>query len=124
MLKQSGPANRVKCAVAGRNSRRVSIAIVPAVFLALTACGSVWHHANKSALNAAADERACARYAEETVLVRTGTPRTEYSARSVQPPASLNRGESPMELHERSQTTMAYNREFESCMRAKGYSKD
>lgn len=124
MLKQSGPANRVKYAVTGVLSMRSAGLMMSAALLALAACGTVWHHAHKSSAEAAADERACARSAQEIVLTRSGTPRTEYGAATGPSSGSLNRGESPMELHERSQTTTAYNKQFESCMRTKGYSKD
>ena len=123
MLKQSGPVNGVKPAVTSGGTACTSAIIMALALFALTACGSVWHNAHKSALDAASDERSCAREAEETVMTRAGTARTEYGARPAQSSASLNRGESPMELHERSQTTMAYNREFESCMKAKGYTR-
>ncbi len=124
MLKQSGPANRVKHAVAGAPNLRAIGLIMTASLLALTACGTVWNHARKSSAETAADERACARSAQEVVLTRSGTPRTEYGAPTGPSSGSMNRGESPMELHERSQTTTAYNKQFESCMRTKGYSKD
>lgn len=124
MLKQSGPANRVKYASASLLSLRSTGLIITAAMLGLTACGTVWHHAHKFSAEAAADERTCARNAQETVLTRSGTPRTEYGAPTGPSSGSLNRGESPMELHERSQSTTAYNKQFESCMRSKGYSKD
>lgn len=124
MLKQSGPANGVKCAVLGMSSVRTSALIASIALIALSGCGTVWHHAHKSGADASADERTCARRAQEAVLIRSGIPRTEYGARPAQSSGSLERGETPMELHERSQTTTAYNKQFESCMRSKGYSKD
>jgi hypothetical protein len=124
MLKQSGPANGVKCTVPGMSSVRASVLTMFVTLISLSACGTVWQHASKSGAVATADERTCARRAQEAVLIRAGIPRTEYGARPAQSSGSLERGESPMELHERSQTTTAYNKQFESCMRSKGYSKD
>ena len=124
MLKQSGPANGVKCAVKSARGAWASRFLVPAVFVALSACGTTWQHARKSGLEAAADERTCARSAQEAVLIRSGIPRTEYGAHAPHSTGSLERGESPMELHQRSKTTTDYNEQFGRCMRSKGYAKN
>ncbi|MEQ9447769.1 MAG: hypothetical protein RLN70_02560 [Rhodospirillaceae bacterium] len=123
MRKQSGPAIGVKSEMrfGGFGARAAAAAVL--VQLVLAACGTTWHHPNRSGARVEADERACAREAENTVLLRTNTPRTEYG-RSSTPTGGATLGETPMELHDRSQTTTAYRREFESCMRGKGYSKD
>ena len=124
VLKQSGPANGVKSAKASALGISFPKLFLPAVLLALTACSSVWTHKHKSGAESALDERACAQNAQETVLIRLGTPRNQYGAPLGPSASNLNRGESPMELHKRSQTTTAYNTYFERCMRTKGYSKD
>lgn len=124
MQKQSGPANRVKCAIPRVGGTWIGRLFVPAILIALSACGTTWHHATKTGAVAATDERRCAQQAQEAVLIRSGIPRTEYGAHAPQSSGSLERGESPMELHQRSQTTNDYNKQFERCMRSKGYSKD
>lgn len=124
MLKQPGPANWVKGAVTSAGGNRLAKLVVPAVLVMLTACGSVWTHTHKSEAESEVDEQTCAHKAQETVLTGLGTSRNQYGAPLRPSESNLNRGESPMELHKRSQTTTAYNKYFENCMRTKGYSRD
>jgi len=123
MAKKSGPAIQVKRDVV-TESISWSFPILISVAFTLAGCSASWHHASRSASEMAADERACAREAEEITLIRTGTPRTEYGTSPSQTGTGMSRGETPMERYERANTTTAYNREFESCMRSKGYSKN
>ena len=89
----------------------------------LSACGTAWHNAAKSPQEAKADERVCAGEAEDTALTRASRQRVDYGAKSpVQP--GMQRGETPMQLVDRTRTEDTYRRDFESCMRSKGYSQD
>ena len=124
MQKESGSANGVKCAVGRARTNRLLSRLAPVMLMVLAACGTTWHHANRTDAEAAADHRTCAQQAQELVLVRAGVSRTDYRAYEPHSAGSLRRGETPMELHERSQTTTSYNDQFERCMRSKGYSKD
>lgn len=118
VAKQTGRANLVKSAriIASRSLAVGALAL-------LAACASTWHSASKNPQEAKADQRLCAAEAEETALTRASRQRVEYGAPpSVMP--GLNRGETPMQLVDRSRTEDTYTRDFESCMRSKGYSQN
>jgi hypothetical protein len=118
VAKQTGRAHLVKSA---RTIAQRIIAV--GVFALLTACASTWHNAAKSPQEAKTDARVCAAEAEETALTRSNRQRVEYGAPpSVMP--GLNRGETPMQMVDRSRIEDTYTRDFESCMRSKGYSQN
>jgi len=118
VAKQTGRAYLVKSA---RKAAQRGLAVGALALLA--ACASTWHNASKSPQEAKADQRVCAAEAEETALTRASRQRVDYGAPpSVMP--GLNRGETPMQLIDRSRTEDTYTRDFESCMRSKGYSQD
>jgi hypothetical protein len=119
VAKQSGRGCGVKSAC-----RRALMHFVAAgTVLSLTACASTWHNPNKGPQEAAADQQVCAAEAEETALTRAARQKVDYGSTSPVMPG-LNRGETPMQLQERSQIESTYTRDFESCMRSKGYAQD
>jgi hypothetical protein len=111
VAKQTGPAYAVKGAFA-----------VCAVAVALTACGSTWHNPHKSPQEAAADEKACAADSQDTALARAARQRENYGG-NPPPLPGMNRGETPMQMRERVSTENTYNRQFEGCMKSKGYTQ-
>ena len=119
MAKQTGPAYAVKSRLAARLAR---LAVVCAVTAVLAACASAWHNPHKNAQEAAADEKACSADAEHTALARAARQKEDYGMR--QPPMpGLNRGETPMQLHDRVGTEDTFNDQFERCMTSKGYTQ-
>jgi len=116
VAKQTGPGYAVKGGV--------KLALAGAVIVALSACaGTTWHHPHKVGQVASDDERACAQEAEETALQRSSKQRVEYGRPRPSSIPGLNRGETPMELLDRSTTEDTYRFEFESCMKSKGYTQ-
>jgi hypothetical protein len=89
----------------------------------LSGCGTAWNNANKSPQEAKADARVCAAEAEETALARASRQRVDYGATSPTQPG-MRRGETPMQLVDRTRTEDTYQRDFGSCMRSKGYTQD
>jgi len=90
----------------------------------LAACVSSWHHPTKTGPTAAADERACAQLAEENALTRAGRQRADYRLGTPEPLPGMSRGETPMQMLDRRSTQDDYSRDFESCMRSRGYTQD
>ena len=121
VAKQTGPG----CAVKGAKARTLAGLVAAGVLLAsVSGCATTWHNAHKNAREAAADEKACAADAEDTALARSSRQRVDYGRARQNPTPGLNRGETPMQLVERSGTEDTYNREFERCMTSKGYTQD
>jgi hypothetical protein len=119
MAKQTGREYGVKSTYR-RVSRLTGYFLAAA---ALAACATTWTNPTKSPDEARVDYKSCASEAEETALARASTQRVDYGRTSpVQP--GMNRGENPMQLVDRMQTENTYERDFESCMRSKGYSQD
>ena len=119
MAKQSGRAYRVKTAYRS-SPRRV---LAAAALALLAGCASTWINPARSPEEARVDYKSCASEAEETALARSSQQRVDYGRTSpVQP--GMNRGENPMQMIDRMQTEDTYTRDFESCMRSKGYSQD
>ena len=119
MAKQTGRAYGVKSA--HRTAFRHVLAA--AALAALAACASTWVNPSKSPEEARADYKTCASEAEETALARSSQQRVDYGRTSpVQP--GMSRGENPMQMVDRKETEDTYTRDFESCMRARGYSQD
>ncbi len=120
MAKQTGRGGAVKSA---SSATLMQIVAAGAGLLLLSACGTSWHNAGKSPQEAKADARACSAEAEETALTRASRQRVDYGSTSpVQP--GMRRGETPMQLVDRARTQDTYQRDFESCMRSKGYTQD
>lgn len=117
VAKQTGPAYGVKGAMAPALAR---LAAGCAVAVLLAACGSTWHNPNKSPQEAAADEKQCSNDAQDAALARASRQREEYGARSPSMPG-MNRGETPMQLHERVGTEDVFYKQLKSCMTSKGY---
>ncbi|MGE3333742.1 MAG: hypothetical protein AB7I36_08870 [Rhodospirillaceae bacterium] len=121
MAKQTGPLQAVK-----GNRRLLGRAILFAAGLGALAviagCASGWTHPRKQGAEAAADERECSQRAEENVLARIGRQRSTYGS-SMDPNPGMSRGETPMQMLDRTQTQDDYGRDFENCMTSKGYSK-
>lgn len=119
MAKQTGPAYGVKSGITADLAR---LTVVCAVAALLSACASTWHNPHKSAQEAAADEKTCSADAEDAALARASRQRVDYR-RGQEPLPGLNRGETPMQLHERVDTEDTFHRQFEDCMKSKGYSQ-
>lgn len=124
MAKQTGRECGVKSAVrAARFGMAGLHFIAGAALICLAGCASTWINPAKSAQDAKADDRACSAEAEETALTRAAQQKVEYRKQSsIQP--GMNRGETPMQMVDRTRTEDTYTRDFESCMRSKGYSRD
>ena len=118
MAKQSGRGCGVK------SVKRVVITWLAAgaALAQLSGCASTWHNPQRTPQEAKMDEQACAKEAEETTLTRSAQQKVEYG-RNNGPLPNLSRGETPMQLQQRSRTEDLYAREFESCMTGKGYSQ-
>jgi acyl-CoA thioesterase len=121
MAKQTGPGYRVKGAVISALSHGAAVCMLAA---ALSACASSWHNARKTAQEAATDERLCSQDAEEAALARTARQRVDYGRTQPNPIPGMNRGETPMQMQERTHTEDVFNREFADCMTSKGYKQD
>lgn len=119
MTKQTGVGCKVKSAKLLAGMR---CAAAGAVLLLVSGCASTWHNSQKTPAEAKADEGICAAEAEDTALARAARQKVDYG-RAPNPVPGLNRGETPMQLQERSSTEGVYTREFESCMASKGYSQ-
>ncbi|MBY0510047.1 MAG: hypothetical protein K2P94_07820 [Rhodospirillaceae bacterium] len=119
MAKQTGPAYAVKGAIALTLTR---LAAGCAVAVLLAACGSTWHNAAKNPQEAAADEKQCSADAEDAALARAARQRVDYGARAPGMPG-MNRGETPMQMHERVGTEDVFHKQLESCMKSKGYTQ-
>lgn len=87
----------------------------------LTACTTRWENSKKSPEQAAADETACTQRAEQNALLRAGKPRVDYMFGRPNAMPGMSRGETPMEMVERTRTEGDYGRDFDGCMIAKGY---
>ena len=120
MAKQTGRVGAVKCA---SRAALIQILALGAGLGLLSACGTPWHSASKSPQEAKADARLCATEAEETALARASRQRVDYGSTSPTQPG-MRRGETPMQLVDRTRTEDTYQRDFESCMRSKGYTQD
>jgi len=102
----------------------MQFAVAGALLALISGCASTWHNPGKSSQEASADEKLCAVEAEDTALTRAARQKVDYNQnRQGNLNAGLNRGETPMQLAERSRTVDVYSREFESCMRTKGYTQ-
>jgi hypothetical protein len=121
MAKQTGHG----CAV--KSVQRLSLARYTALgtlLLLVSGCASTWHHPAKSPQEASADEKLCATEAEDTALTRAARQKVDYERMQQNSPiASNGRGETPMQLADRGHTEDVYAREFQSCMRRKGYTQ-
>jgi hypothetical protein len=111
VAKQTGPAYAVKGAIA-----------FCAVAVLLAGCGSTWYNPHKSAQEASADEKACAADSQDTALTRSASHRETYGG-NPPPLPGMDRGETPMQMRDRVNTENTYNRQFETCMKAKGYTQ-
>lgn len=120
MAKQTGRACAVKCA---SSTARTQVAVLAVGLGLLSACGTPWQNPGKSPQQARADERICAAEAEETALTRAARQRVDYGSTSPTQPG-MRRGETPMQLVDRTRTEDTYQRDFASCMRSKGYTQD
>lgn len=119
MAKQTGRG----CGVKGVKSLALQrLAAAGAVLALLSGCASTWHNAQRTPAEAKIDEQACATEAEDTTLTRTAQQKVEYG-RDASPLPNLSRGETPMQLMQRTKTEDVYTREFESCMTSKGYTQ-
>ncbi len=114
MAKQTGPGCGVKV------GRAATVAAVVAIAALISGCGSTWQHPHKSAKEMALDERICVVQSEEDAMARAAKQQETYGARPG-PNPGLNRGESPLEMHDRVHTEADFNRAFENCMTSKGY---
>ncbi len=117
-------SNQVE-AMAKQTGRRYGVksALAAVALMALGACASTWVNPSKSSEEARADYKTCASEAEETALARSSQQRVDYGRTSpVQP--GMSRGENPMQMVDRKETEDTYTRDFESCMRSRGYSQD
>jgi len=124
VAKQTGRECGVKSAVRAARFGITGLQILTAACLvSLAGCASTWMNPAKSPQEAKIDDRACSAEAEETALTRAAQQKVEYRKQSsIQP--GLNRGETPMQMVDRTRTEDTYTRDFESCMRSKGYSRD
>ncbi len=102
----------------------IQYAAIWALLAAVAGCASTWSNPSKSIEEAAADEKLCASEAEEIALARAARQKVDYGRVPGNAMPGLNRGETPMQLQERSRTENTYAREFESCMRSKGFSQN
>ncbi len=121
MAKQTGRGCGVKGATAPTMGRYMALATLLAL---ISGCASTWHSPGKSADEAALDDKLCAAEAEETALARAARQKVDYGRTPPGTPPGLNRGETPMQLQERTRTEDTYTREFERCMSTKGYSRE
>ena len=97
---------------------------VGALIAVVSGCASTWYNPGKSREEAKADDKLCASEAEETALARAARQRMDYGRTQPYAPPGLNRGETPMQMQERSRTEDTYAREFVACMSTKGYTQD
>ncbi len=116
MAKQTGRSGGVKCA-----STLTSYAVILMTCTGLAACGSSWHNPVKTPQEAAADEKACSEDAEEATFARTAQQKVEYGRGTAGALPGMSRGETPMQLQDRARTEDMFTRDFESCMKSKGY---
>lgn len=121
MAKQTGRGCGVKSPRAVVLAQFVAVGALIAV---VSGCASTWQSAGKSGEEVKADEKICAAGAEETALARAARQRMDYGRTQPYAPPGLNRGETPMQLQERSRTEDVYTREFVACMSTKGYTQD
>lgn len=121
MAKKTGPLHAVKRRLLGRAAL---CAAGLGIAISLTGCASSWHHPRKQGAEAAADERECSQRAEENALQRAGRQRADFRLGTPDPNPGMSRGPTPMQMHDRRETQDSFGRDFESCMTAKGYSKD
>lgn len=123
VAKQTGPAYGVKGAMSPSLSRGlVRLAAGCAMAVLLAACGSTWHNPAKNPQEAAIDEKQCSNDAQDAALARASRQRETYGARPPSMPG-MSRGETPMQMHERVGTEDVFHKQFESCMRSKGYAQ-
>lgn len=121
MAKQTGRA----CWVKGAERKGLGqFAVLGALLALVSGCASTWHNPGKSPQEAAADEKFCATEAEDTALTRASRQKVDYDRIQGSSPIPANtRGETPMQLADRARTEDTYTREFELCMRTKGYTQ-
>jgi hypothetical protein len=121
VAKQTGPLQAVKGKQ--RYLRQAILFAAGLSVLAVTAgCAGTWTHPRKQGAEAAADERECAQRSEENALARAGRQRATYGT-PMDPNPGMSRGETPMQMLDRTQTQDDYGRDFEGCMTSKGYSR-
>jgi hypothetical protein len=117
VVKQTGRRYTVKAA------RAISLIVSCVAGLALAGCAEAqWYNPRKSAQEAKADEATCNARAEDAALLRAGKPRADYQIPGVSSTPGPSRGETPMQLVDRSGTTKDFGKQFENCMTSKGYS--
>ncbi len=119
MAKQTGRGCGVKSAKSPVLKR---LTAVGAALALLSSCASTWHNPQRTPQEAKIDEQACASEAEDITLTRSAQQKIDYG-RDASPLPNLSRGETPMQLMQRTKTEDVYTREFESCMSSKGYSQ-
>lgn len=96
-----------------------------ALFLssALAGCANDgWVNARKSAQDVKADHEKCNAQAEDATLLRARRQRADYNP--VPTPGTmpgLSRGETPVQLAERSENERGFAQQFADCMESKGY---
>jgi len=113
------------CGVKGAERIGVGrLAVLGALLTLVSGCASTWHNPGKSPQEAAADEKFCSTEAEDTALTRASRQKVDYDRlQGSSPIPATTRGETPMQLADRARTEDVYTREFESCMRTKGYTQ-
>ncbi len=96
--------------------------ILPGV---LSGCAdTAWYNSHKNAQEAKADIAKCNAQAEDATLSRARRQRADYNP--VPTPGTmpgLSRGETPVQLAERSSNERDFGRQLEDCMESKGYSR-
>jgi hypothetical protein len=109
-----------RCAV--KTARAIALIMSCAAGLALAGCaGEQWYNPRKSAQEASADEATCNARAEDAALIRARKQRADYRMPAPATEPGLSRGETPMELVDRNDTTKDFTKQFENCMTSKGY---
>jgi len=113
------------CGVKGAWRTQVAhMAAIGALITLVSGCASTWHNTGKSPQEASADEKLCSAEAEDTALLRTASQKVDYERmHQTSPIPGTGRGETPMQLADRGKTEDVYSREFDSCMRSKGYTQ-
>ena len=95
------------------------------VALLLAGCADDgWRNARKSPQDVKADHEKCNAQAEDATLLRSRRQRADYNplpAPGTQP--GYYRGETPVQLADRSENERSFGQQFAECMESKGYSR-
>lgn len=117
MAKQTGRGYAVK-------SASMFVLGICAAALLSGCADDAWQNAHKSAQEAKADHDKCNAQAEDATLLRARRQRADYNP--VPTPGTmpgLSRGETPVQLAERSSNERGFAQQFAACMESKGYSR-